>query len=496
MASEYILALDLGTTGNRAIVFDRDQNRISQFYEEFPQIYPKPGWVEHDAEHIWSSTERVLRKTFRKISPKQIRAIGLTNQRETVLLWSADTGRPLGHAIVWQCRRTAAFCEGLKKRGLSGEIHRHTGLFPDAYFSASKIRWLLENVKGARRLAEKGSLRAGTIDSWIAWKLSGGRAHVTDVSNASRTLLFNIHTLRWDDELLKLFSIPKGILPEIVPSSGIAAETDPKLFGREIPIAGIAGDQQAAAFAQGCTAPGIIKNTYGTGLFLLENIGSRPRLTHHLLTTVAWALGSLDRAEYAFEGSVFIAGAAIQWLRDGLRLFKSASESEKLACSLPSNEGVYFVPAFVGLGTPYWDPSARGTILGLTRGSSGAHLARAALEAMAYQTRDLVEIMSRASGKPFKVLKVDGGAAANDFLLQFQADLLGIPIVRPKILETTALGAAGLAGIAAGMWSASGEFQRRLKSDRIFKPKLSRRNADALYKGWGRAVSRARGWAV
>ena len=492
MKKNLILALDLGTTGNRALVFDRRQNLLSSEYEEFPQIFPKPGWVEHDPEKIWQSTRGILKRTFRRIASSRIAAIGITNQRETVLLWDKKTGRPLHNAIVWQCRRSAPACEALKKKGLGPAIHRKTGLVLDAYFSATKLTWLLDHVPGARRKAEKGKVLAGTIDSWIVWKLSGGDSHVTDTSNASRTMLCNLKTLAWDDSLCRLFRVPKKILPRIVPSSGRAAVTTKDLGG--IPITGIVGDQQAAAFAQGCFGYGVIKNTYGTGLFLLENTGGKPRFSKNLLTTVAWSVDNLQNTDYAVEGSVFIGGAALQWLRDGLKLFSSAKETAKIAQEIPSNEGVYFVPALVGLGAPYWDPHARGTILGLTRGSTRAHLVRAALESIAYQTRDILEVMKRDTGQVFKVLRVDGGASANNFLMQFQANILGIPVQRPKILETTALGAAGLAGLGVGLWKNKEEFNRLRKIDKVFYPK-----ATALYQAsyirWKEAVTRASHWA-
>ncbi len=491
MKKGLILALDLGTTGNRALVFDRRQNLLSSEYEEFRQIFPKPGWVEHDAEDIWKSTRGILLRTFKRINPSRIAAIGITNQRETVLLWDKKTGRPLHNAIVWQCRRTASACEVLEKKGQGPSIHRKTGLVLDAYFSATKLAWLLDHVPGARKKAEGGKVLAGTIDSWIVWKLSGGVAHVTDTSNASRTMLFNLKTLAWDDSLCRLFRVPKKILPRVVPSSGKAAVTTTD-FG-SIPICGIVGDQQAAAFAQGCFGHGVIKNTYGTGLFMLENTGHTPRFSKNLLTTVAWSAGNLKNTEYAVEGSVFIGGAALQWLRDGLKLFSNAKETAKLAQEISSNEGVYFVPALVGLGAPYWDPHARGTILGLTRGTTRAHLVRAALESIAYQTRDILEVMKRDTGQAFKLLRVDGGASANDFLMQFQANVLGIPVERPKILETTALGAAGLAGIAAGLWKDKETFNRLRKVDRIFTPKAAA-SYQASYARWKEAVKRSRAW--
>ncbi len=494
--AKYVLALDLGTTGNRAIVFDKKQRIVSSQYEEFTQIFPKPGWVEHDPEEIWRSVKNVLAHTFRKIKPSDVAAIGITNQRETVLIWDKKTGKPLHHAIVWQCRRTAPFCEALKKKGLERTIHAKTGLFLDAYFSASKLTWLLDHVKGAREKAARGQLLAGTIDSWIVWKLSGGAAHVTDASNASRTMLFNLKTLKWDASLCRIFRVPAGILPKVVPSSGISARMDAKLFGTALPIAGIIGDQQAASFAQGCFEPGVVKNTYGTGLFMLESTGKRPRFSKNLLSTVAWSTGSLKRTEYAVEGSVFIGGAAVQWLRDGLGIIQSAKDTRRLAASLESNDGVYFVPALVGLGAPYWDPNARGTFLGITRGTTRAHFVRAALESIAYQTRDVMEVMKKDTGHGFRTLRVDGGAAANDFLMQFQADILGICVERPKILETTALGAAGLAGLAVGFWKNAAEFNRLRAVDRTFKPDPRFKDREKLYARWLEAVRRSRHWAA
>ncbi len=492
---KYVLALDLGTTGNRAIVFDRRQRIVFQAYEEFTQIFPKPGWVEHDPEEIWRSVRNILSKTFKKIKHTEISAIGITNQRETVLVWDKKTGKPLYNAIVWQCRRTAPFCEALKKRGLEKKIHAKTGLFLDAYFSASKLTWLLDHVKGARAKAGRGELLCGTIDSWIVWKLSGGRSHVTDTSNASRTMLFNLRTLRWDPGLCRLFCVPEKILPRVKASGGVHAILSQKFFGFSLPIAGVIGDQQAASFAQGCFKSGIVKNTYGTGLFMLESTGKQIKFSKNLLTTVAWSIGDLGHTEYAVEGSVFIGGAAVQWLRDGLKIISQAKESAKAAESLVSNEGVYFVPALVGLGAPYWDPKARGTILGITRGTRREHLVRAALESIAYQTRDLLEVMKKDTGRSFRSLRVDGGASANDFLMQFQADILGIPVERPKILETTALGAAGLAGIAVGFWKNKEEFSRLRAVEKTFRPDPKFKNRESLYADWREAVSRARNWA-
>ncbi|MBI2095135.1 MAG: glycerol kinase GlpK [Candidatus Omnitrophica bacterium] len=490
-----VAALDLGTTGNRAIVFDRDRRVVSRAYEEFPQIYPRPGWVEHDPEAIWRSARRVFSKTLAKVPRGSVAALGLTNQRETALVWDKKTGRPIHRAIVWQCRRTAGVCEALKKRGMGPLVHARTGLFLDAYFSATKIAWILDHVKGARARAERGELLAGTVDSWVVWKLSGRRLHLTDTSNASRTMLFNIREKAWDQKLCGIFGVPPRLLPRVVPSSGVVGKTDRAAAGAEVTISGIVGDQQGASFAQGCFRPGVIKNTYGTGLFMLENTGDRPRFSKNLLTTVAWTLGDLSETEYAVEGSVFIGGAAIQWLRDGLGILKSARESGPIAASLGSNEGVYFVPALVGLGAPYWDPHARGTFLGITRGTGRAHLVRAALESIAYQTRDILETMRKDTGREFKVLRVDGGASANDFLMQFQADVLGIPVERPALLETTALGAAGLAGIAAGIWKDKEVFNRLRKTGKVFYPRKKNAQAAVFYERWKKAVERSRAWA-
>jgi glycerol kinase len=494
MTRKLVLALDLGTTGNRAIVFDRDQKVYSTDYEEFTQYFPKPGWVEHDPEEIWTSVRRILMKTFRRVNARDVAGVGIANQRETVVLWDKKTGRPVYRAIVWQDRRTTAVCEALKKRGLEAAIHRKTGLFLDPYFSATKIAWILKNVPVAKRLLSSGRLAAGTIDSWILWKLSGGRMHATDTSNASRTLLFNLKTLDWDESLCRTFGVPRSILPKILPSSGDLLETDSRLFGIPVPVCGIAGDQQAASFAQGCFRHGIVKNTYGTGLFAVETTGPVPRFSKNLLTTVAWSLGSKARTDYAVEGSVFIGGAAVQWLRDGLGLIKKSSDVESLAKKTPSTGGVYFVPALSGLGAPYWDPKARGLIVGLTRGTTGSHIARAALEAIAYQTRDILEVMKKDTGKAFRTLRVDGGASANDFLMQLQADVLGIPVERPKIVETTALGAAGLAGLAAGVWKSKEDFAERRRVDRVFRPSAAGNRREA-YDKWKDAVRRSRGWA-
>ncbi len=494
MAKSYVLALDLGTTGNRAIVFDASQRIVAQAYEEFPQVYPRPGWVEHDAQKIWKSTRNVIAQILKRVPANSIAAVGVTNQRETVLLWDRVSGKPVHNAIVWQCRRTAPLCEQLKKKGLGEFIRRKTGLTLDPYFSASKISWILEHVPLAKTLARQGRLMAGTIDTWIIWNLSARRAHVTDSSNASRTMLFNIHSLCWDDSLCRIFGVPMEILPGVVPSSHVSAVTDARIFGREIPIAGIVGDQQGAAFAQGLFSPGMVKNTYGTGLFALENTGKTPCASKNLLTTVVWSLGDLKNTEYAVEGSVFIAGAAIQWLRDGLGLLKKASESEAMARKAESNGGVYFVPALVGLGAPHWDAHARGTVLGITRGTRKEHLVRAALEASAYQTREILDVMKNDTGLKLKALRVDGGACANDFLMQFQADILDVPVERPRVFETTALGAAGLAGLAVSYWKNRVDFNRKRKVERVFYPKMSKTMRERLYSEWKKAVSRSLSW--
>jgi glycerol kinase len=497
MTAPLLLAIDQGTTSSRAIVFDASASIVAVAQEEFPQIYRQAGWVEHDPEEIWATTRRTACAAVLRAEERggRVVAIGVTNQRETTLVWDRKTLKPVHNAIVWQDRRTTPRCEALRKRGLSREIHRKTGLVIDPYFSATKIEWLLDHVKGARRRAERGDLMAGTIDSWILWKLSGCRTHATDTSNASRTMLFNIVKKNWDEGLCRIFRVPQAILPEIVVSSGPVGMVDRSLFGAEIPVTGIVGDQQAALFGQGCVAPGLVKNTYGTGLFALENTGPRPRFSKDILTTIAWSIGNLEETEYAVEGSVFIAGAAIQWLRDGLQLLKSAKETEAIAKSLTSNEGVYFVPALVGLGAPHWDSRARGTIIGITRGTTRAHFVAAALEAIAYQTKDILEILQKETGVRLKALRVDGGASANDFLMQFQSDILGIPVERPKILEVTALGAAGLAGIAAGLWKGKEEFNRLRRIDRVFRPRMKRAEARRLHAKWQEAVLRSKAWA-
>ena len=491
--ADYILALDQGTTSSRAILFDRQGRIVSVAQQEFPQIYPQAGWVEHDPEAIWSSQRDCARQVLSQanLQASDIAAIGITNQRETTVVWDRATGEPIHNAIVWQCRRTASICEKLKKDKFDRVIRRKTGLVTDAYFSGTKVAWMLDNVKGARKRAQAGELAFGTVDTWLINRLSGGKAHVTDVSNASRTLLYNIRKQRWEDEILKKLRIPESVLPEVKSSSEVYAETDPEIFGAPIPIAGNAGDQQAALYGQACFKPGMMKNTYGTGCFLLMNTGEEADESKTgLLTTIAWRTN--NKTEYALEGSVFIAGAAVQWLRDGLNIIAGAPETEALATSVEDNHGVYFVPAFVGLGAPYWDQDARGAIVGLTRGATRAHVARAALEAMAYQTRDVVECMQKDSGIKAKELRVDGGATRNDFLLQFQADILGIPVVRPVITETTALGAAYLAGLAVGFWKNEKEIAKQWQVEKRFEPRMKKSERERLYAGWQEAVSRVR----
>lgn len=492
----YIMALDAGTTSNRCILFDREGNVCSMAQKEFTQCFPRPGWVEHDAEEIWSVQLEVAQKAMRNIgaSASDIAAIGITNQRETTVVWDNQTGRPLCPAIVWQCRRTAGYCDSLKERGLVEPIRHKTGLVLDAYFSATKLRWILEHVSGAREQAEQGKLYFGTVEAWLIWKLTGGRVHVTDYSNASRTMLFNIHTLQWDQEILEELEIPRCMLPEVRPSSEIYGMTDPCLFGGPIPIAGAAGDQQAALFGQACFQPGEAKNTYGTGCFLLMNTGDRPVDSHNgLVTTIAWGLGS--RVQYALEGSVFTAGAAIQWLRDELRLLDSAADSEYLARQVPDTNGCYVVPAFTGLGAPHWDPYARGTIVGLTRGVNRNHIIRATLDALAYQTVDVLRAMRVDSGITLSALKVDGGASANNYLMQTQADLTGVPVLRPRCVETTAMGASYLAGLAVGLWSSPLEVAGNWSVDRIFRPELTSQERNRRLSGWNRAVACSRNWA-
>lgn len=493
--SQYILALDQGTTSSRAIVFDREGNIRSVAQKEFEQIFPRPGWVEHDALEIWSTQSGVAQEAITRagLRASDIAAIGITNQRETTVVWDRQTGQPIHHAIVWQDRRTAAFCDALRAQGLEATFQQKTGLIIDAYFSGTKVRWILDNVEGARERAERGELAFGTIDAWLVYKLTGGALHITDATNASRTLLYNIHTGDWDDELLALLDVPRAMLPQVRDSSEVYGETAQGLFGSRIPIAGIAGDQQAATFGQACLERGMAKNTYGTGCFMLMNTGSDAVPSgNKLLTTVAWQLQG--QRTYALEGSVFVAGAVVQWLRDGLGIIRSSSEVEALATSVDSSEGVFLVPAFVGLGAPYWDSYARGTLVGITRGTTRAHIARAALEAIAYQSAELLEAMGQDSGAPLKELRVDGGASNNNLLMQFQADILGVPVVRPKVTETTALGAAYLAGLAVGYWQGTEEITRLWQVDRVFQPQMDATERERRLNRWRRAVERSRAW--
>ncbi|HJQ32925.1 MAG TPA: glycerol kinase GlpK [Pyrinomonadaceae bacterium] len=493
----FVLSIDQGTTGTTVLVFDRDCRVRGRGYSEFTQHYPRPGWVEHDAEEIWRVSLNAAADALKAagVEAQDLRAVGITNQRETIVAWERSTSRPVARAVVWQDRRTAAMCDELKARGLEDSVRAKTGLVLDPYFSGTKLRWLLENTDGLCERAAGGEVAFGTVDSWLVWKLTGGRAHVTDVSNASRTLLFDINSLTWDDELLALFGVPRAALPEVLPSSFIYGHTDPSaFFGARVPVAGLAGDQQSALFGQACFEPGSAKNTYGTGSFLLMNTGTAPvRSRAGLLTTVAWQLDG-EHAEYALEGSIFVTGAAVQWLRDGLGVIESADETEALARSLESNEGVYFVPALAGMGAPHWDAYARGTVVGLTRGTTRAHLARAALEAMCYQTRDVAAAMERDSGVPLRDLRVDGGAVCNSFLMQFQADILGVAVEVPEVTETTAAGAAYLAGLAVGFWPDRSEIAARLRVVRRYEPRMDERERERLHRRWLRAVERAKGW--
>jgi glycerol kinase len=496
---QYVLALDQGTTSSRAIVFNHGGEIVSAAQQEFPQLYPAPGLVEHDPEAIWSSQLAVAQEALQKAgaAAADVAAIGITNQRETAIVWEKATGKPVFNAIVWQSRLTAPICDALKAKGFDEEIRARTGLVTDAYFSGTKVKWILENVPGVRAQAERGEVLFGNVDTFLIWRLTGGRVHATDFSNASRTLLFNIYTRDWDDVILQELGIPRAMLPGVLPSSGIFGETEPGFFGAPIKIAGDAGDQQAATFGQACFEVGMAKNTYGTGCFMLMNTGSRGVPSHNgLLTTIGWGLGEREQTQltYALEGSIFVTGAAVQWLRDGLGIIKTSGEVESLAASVPDNGGVYLVPAFVGLGAPYWDAYARGAIVGLTRGTTAGHIARATLESMAYQTRDVLEAMSADSGVQVKTLRVDGGAVGNNLLMQFQADILGVPVQRPKVAETTALGAAYLAGIATGFWSGPREVTRRWAVDRAFEPQMRAAQRERLYAGWKRAVERSLKW--
>lgn len=496
MKGKYILALDQGTTSSRAIVFDKKGQIISKAQKEFTQIFPKPGWVEHDPNEIWSSQAGVAAEATVKagLNGSNISAIGITNQRETVVVWDKHTGTPVYNAIVWQDRRTSTYCNQLKAEGHETMIREKTGLVIDAYFSGTKIKWILDNVEGARERAEAGNLICGTIDSWLIWNFTRGKVHVTDVTNASRTLLYNINTLEWDDELLTLLNVPKSMLPEVKSSSEVYGETETTLFAHRIPIAGIAGDQQAALFGQMCIQPGMVKNTYGTGCFMLMNIGEKPLISkNNLLTTIAWSING--KTQYAFEGSIFIGGAVVQWLRDGLGIIRTSEEVEKLAESVKSTEGVYFVPAFAGLGAPYWNQDARGTLFGITRGTTSAHIARAAVESIAYQTMDVLKAMEADADLEIKELRVDGGATVNNALVQFQADILRTQVIRPVTIETTALGAAYLAGLATGYWDNTEEIQDLWQVDQSFTPQLTSEEVENGIQEWKRAIQAIQGWA-
>lgn len=488
---KYILALDQGTTSSRAIVFDHNGQICSVAQKEFTQYFPKPGWVEHNPNEIWSSEASVIAEAISAIDINglDIAAIGITNQRETTIVWDIDTEEPIYNAIVWQDRRTAEYCDKLKAQGLVDKVREKTGLIIDAYFSGTKIKWILDNVPGARKRAEMGKLRFGNVDSWLIWRLTRGTAHVTDVTNASRTMLFNINTLQWDDDLLKLLDIPRSMMPEVKSCSEVMAHTKTTIFAHEVPIAGVAGDQQAALFGQMCTEPGSIKNTYGTGCFVMLNVGEKPVLSkNNLLTTVAWKIG--DKVNYALEGSIYVGGSVVQWIRDGLGFIKSSSEIEELASTVPDSGGVYFVPALTGLAAPYWDPYARGLICGITRGTTRAHIARAALDGIAFQTYDIAKAMAKDMNAPLTELKVDGGASRNNLLMQFQANLLGINVVRPKITETTALGAAYLAGLAVGFWENIDELKKQWQVERTFEPVKDSPEIEEAKKGWADAIQR------
>ncbi len=493
--AKYVLALDQGTTSSRAILFDHDGAIASVAQQEFPQIFPAPGLVEHDPEAIWSSQLAVAQEAIKKVSASasDIAAIGITNQRETAIVWDKTTGKAVFNAIVWQSRLTVPICEELVAKGFDKEIYNRTGLVTDAYFSGTKVKWILDNVAGAREKADRGELAFGTVDTFLMWRLSKGRIHATDPSNASRTLLYNIYEKKWDDVILKELGIPSSMLPTVMPSSGVFGETDPEFFGTALKLAGVAGDQQAATFGQACYEVGMAKNTYGTGNFMLINTGNKGVPSKNkLLTTIGWGIG--NETVYCLEGAIFVTGAAVQWLRDGLKAIKASSDVEALAASEKDNDGVFLVPAFVGLGAPYWDPYARGTIVGLTRGSTMGHIARATLESMCYQTRDVLEAMNADSGVDLKTLRVDGGAVVNNLLMQFQADILGVPVQRPKVAETTALGAAYLAGLAVGFWASQEEVAKQWAIDRTFEPSLSADQRESLYATWKRAVERSRGW--
>ncbi|WP_440603422.1 glycerol kinase GlpK [Bacillus sp. GB_SG_008] len=487
---KFILSLDQGTTSSRAILFNKEGKIVHVAQKEFTQHFPKPGWVEHNPQEIWGSILAVIASCLSEVNvkPEQIASIGITNQRETTVVWEKETGKPVYNAIVWQSRQTAEICDELKEKGYNDMVREKTGLLIDAYFSGTKVKWILDNVEGAREKAERGELLFGTIDTWLVWKLSGGNVHVTDYSNASRTLMYNIHELKWDEELLEMLTVPASMLPEVRPSSEVYGHTvDYHFFGQNVPIAGIAGDQQAALFGQACFGEGMAKNTYGTGCFMLMNTGEKAVASEHgLLTTIAWGLNG--KVEYALEGSIFVAGSAIQWLRDGLRMFKDASESEVYATRVASTDGVYVVPAFVGLGTPYWDSEVRGAVFGLTRGTTKEHFVRATLESLAYQTKDVLCAMEADSGIELKTLRVDGGAVKNNFLMQFQGDILGVPVERPEVNETTALGAAYLAGLAVGYWKGQEEIAAQWNMDKSFAPAMEAGTSEELYAGWKKAI--------
>lgn len=496
MSKRYILGIDQGTTRTKAILFDSVGNQIASGYREIPRIYPKPGWVEQDPNIIWEKTVESINEALKngRISPSDIAAIGIADQGETIVMWDKQTGRPIYNAIVWQCRRTAKMCEELKSKGMEEKVAKKTGLVIDAYFSATKVKWILENVRNIRERAERGEVLCGTTDTWLIWKFTRGRSFVTDYATASRTMMFNIHTLRWDKEILGWLDIPRVILPKPCSNSEVVGHTDPKIFyGEEAPIAGVIVDQQGALFGQACYEPGMVKNTYGTGCFILMNTGERPVASRHgLLTTIAWCLDG--RVKYALDGGIYIAGAAVQWLRDGLKIIKDVAETEEMAMSVKDAGGVYFVPAFVGMAAPYWDMYARGTIVGITGGTTREHLARATLESIAYQVYDVLECMKADSKYPIEKLRVDGGAVANTFLMQFQADILGIPVEVSKITETTALGAAYLAGLAVSFWESQEELSQIWQVDRVYKPQMSREKRERLLEGWKRAVQRSLNW--
>lgn len=496
MEKKYIMALDQGTTSSRAILFDHNSKIINVAQKEFKQIYPNGGWVEHDPMEIWGTQSGVAREVLETagVRPQEVMAMGITNQRETTIIWDKNTGKPVYNAIVWQCRRTANICDDLKRRNLEGYIKENTGLVVDAYFSGTKIKWILDNVEGAREKAKRGELLFGNVDTWLIWNLTRGKVHVTDYTNASRTMIYNIKELKWDEKLLKELDIPASMLPEVKASSEVYGYTDPQTYGgAEIPIAGIAGDQQAALFGQACYDDGMAKNTYGTGCFMLMNTGEKMvESKNGLITTIAWGMDG--KVNYALEGSIFVGGAIIQWLRDELRLINDAADSEYFATKVDDSNGVYIVPAFVGLGAPHWDMYARGTIVGLTRGTNKNHIIRAALESIAYQSKDILEAMQQDSGIDLKELKVDGGAVANNFLMQFQSDILGVPVNRPEITETTAMGAAYLAGLAVGFWKSKEDISKRCSIDRVFKPEMEKEKVDKIYKDWKRAIERSLRW--